>query len=191
MRLSREKNANTENLRIVHCSAGVGPTGIFIALDHLIREMDTGVLENWGASLLQAPQAPVPGLATKIGDDGDVDAASIEDHNGGRAEKELLAEDVEGGTEIGVKQAVPDEGGVFASDDLIFAKVNQLREQRRYMVQTETQYHFLYEILRKLWVDKYGTSASIVTAEASSDAAPISEQPSSKKPRIAPPIQHT
>ncbi|KAJ4859709.1 protein-tyrosine phosphatase domain-containing protein [Trichoderma breve] len=33
--------------RIVHCSAGVGRTGSFIALDHLIRELNLGVLERF------------------------------------------------------------------------------------------------------------------------------------------------
>lgn len=32
---------------IVHCSAGVGRTGCFIALDHLIRELDFGILRRY------------------------------------------------------------------------------------------------------------------------------------------------
>ena len=40
--------------------------------------------------------------------------------------------------------------------DLIFDTVNALREQRRTMVQAEGQYLFLYQVLRKLWQDKYG-----------------------------------
>lgn len=32
--------------RITHCNNGVGRTGVFIALDHLIREMDLGALAN-------------------------------------------------------------------------------------------------------------------------------------------------
>ncbi|KAL6895082.1 protein-tyrosine phosphatase-like protein [Trichoderma evansii] len=32
--------------RIIHCNSGVGQTGVFIALDHLIRELDLGALAN-------------------------------------------------------------------------------------------------------------------------------------------------
>uniref|UniRef100_A0A093VET5 Tyrosine-protein phosphatase 2 n=1 Tax=Talaromyces marneffei PM1 TaxID=1077442 RepID=A0A093VET5_TALMA len=38
------ERSSSENPRIVHCSAGVGRTGTFIALDHLLRELDSGEL---------------------------------------------------------------------------------------------------------------------------------------------------
>jgi hypothetical protein len=44
-------------------------------------------------------------------------------------------------------------------EDLVFETVNQLREQRRTMVQAEGQYFFIYEVLRKLWLDKYGSGS--------------------------------
>ncbi|KAL8376751.1 hypothetical protein RB595_007734 [Gaeumannomyces hyphopodioides] len=104
MRLSREKNADPENPRIVHCSAGVGRSGTFIALEHLMRELDLGVLEDW--------------------DDQEEERAYTGDGGAG-------------------------------DGDLIFHTVNQLREQRRNMVQAEGQFLFIYQVLRKLWQDKY------------------------------------
>ncbi|GAB1317542.1 Tyrosine-protein phosphatase 2 [Madurella fahalii] len=110
MRLSREKNASPNNPRIVHCSAGVGRSGTFIALEHLMRELDAGTLANYDESWDTAETAGDAGLWLEKG-------------------------------------------------DLVFDTVNQLREQRRTMVQAESQYIFIYRVLRKLWVEKYGDSA--------------------------------
>ncbi|KAF2400042.1 receptor/non-receptor type protein-tyrosine phosphatase, partial [Trichodelitschia bisporula] len=46
VRLSEEKNAVRSSPRIVHCSAGVGRSGTFIALDWLMRELDLGMLDS-------------------------------------------------------------------------------------------------------------------------------------------------
>ncbi|KAK9782355.1 putative Tyrosine-protein phosphatase 2 [Seiridium cardinale] len=96
MALSREKNASDDNPRVVHCSAGVGRSGTFIALEHLMREIDSGDLERY---------------------------------------------DEMQGTE---------------ATDLVFDTVNTLREQRKMMVQAEPQYLFIYQVLRKQWMEKYG-----------------------------------
>ncbi|KAI9724978.1 MAG: hypothetical protein M1812_000254 [Candelaria pacifica] len=42
IKISATKNSNPENPRIVHCSAGVGRSGTFIALDHLLGELERG-----------------------------------------------------------------------------------------------------------------------------------------------------
>ncbi|KAF2122144.1 tyrosine-protein phosphatase 2 [Lophiotrema nucula] len=45
--MSREKNLdNSDNPRIVHCSAGVGRSGTFIALDWLLQELEEGSLDE-------------------------------------------------------------------------------------------------------------------------------------------------
>ncbi|KAH8880365.1 phosphatases II [Thozetella sp. PMI_491] len=115
MRLSREKNGSRQNPRIIHCSAGVGRSGTFIALEHLMRELEAGELEHY---------------------DTESPAKRSSDHKRGD------------------RAAMPprdDEG-----DDIIYSTVNQLREQRCTMVQSPAQYQFIYQVMRKLWRDKYG-----------------------------------
>lgn len=91
MEESRKKNGKGENPRIVHCSAGVGRTGTFVALEFLMGELQGGAWES----------------------------------------------------------------GVDSGMDPVYDTVNQLRLQRRAMVQAYEQYAFLYEVLRKMWEEKY------------------------------------
>jgi protein-tyrosine phosphatase len=121
MRLSRERNSNPDNPRIVHCSAGVGRSGTFIALEHLMRELEDGVLEHW-------------------------DSRPPSSNGGGSRPNDEPIRNAEDTPLAAVSE----------KDDLIFTVVNQLREQRRHMVQAEAQYLFLYQVMRKLWQDKYG-----------------------------------
>ncbi|RDA91286.1 hypothetical protein CP533_6309 [Ophiocordyceps camponoti-saundersi (nom. inval.)] len=53
MRLSRQYAATGP--RIVHCSAGVGRTGTFICLEHLMRELDAGALDRADESSAKNP----------------------------------------------------------------------------------------------------------------------------------------
>ena len=84
LKLSTTKNECTSSPRIIHCSAGVGRSGTFIALEFLLAQLEAGAIPRAG-------------------------------------EKE----------------------------DIIYDVVNRLREQRMTMVQSEIQYHFLYEVLRE------------------------------------------
>lgn len=98
--LSASKNEVASTPRIIHCSAGVGRSGTFIALDFLLAQLRTGAV------------------------------------------------------------AKAKEG-----EDMIYDLVNRLREQRMTMVQSDVQYHFLYEVLHeqfKQWQ----------VSQASGEAAP-------------------
>ena len=46
IKLSNEKNGSIAHPRIVHCSAGVGRSGTFIALEHLLAELAAGNLDS-------------------------------------------------------------------------------------------------------------------------------------------------
>lgn len=149
MRLSREKNARPQNPRIVHCSAGVGRSGTFIALEHLIRELDAGVLEDW--------DSPAHFRRQKDPNDGDNDESSSAESQNGHVPGEDTAE----ANKMDVEQhQVEAAAAGVEGDDLIFHTVNQLREQRRHMVQADSQYLFIYQVMRKLWEDRYGPADS-------------------------------
>jgi protein-tyrosine phosphatase len=46
IKLSEDYNAVAGGPRIIHCSAGVGRSGTFIALNHLLQELDDGSIED-------------------------------------------------------------------------------------------------------------------------------------------------
>ncbi|KAL2194854.1 protein-tyrosine phosphatase-like protein [Corynascus similis CBS 632.67] len=158
MRLSRERNASPRNPRVVHCSAGVGRSGTFIALEHLMRELDAGVLENWddrepvgsgGEGGFQEDNDTDEGENEEEEEEEDDD--DIDDEAGSRRRRRKKSSDSETDTLEQSRMQGPGAG------DLIFETVNSLREQRRTMVQAESQYLFIYRVLRQLWIEKYGS----------------------------------
>lgn len=44
VKLAHEKNSGPENPKIIHCSAGVGRSGTFIALEYLLAQLESGAV---------------------------------------------------------------------------------------------------------------------------------------------------
>ncbi|KAH6623527.1 protein-tyrosine phosphatase-like protein [Chaetomium tenue] len=160
MRLSRELNHSPASPRIVHCSAGVGRSGTFIALEHLMRELDAGVLERYDERAVEAAAVPLApsseggGGGGGGGGDSDQDSPGSGSRSGSESASGDSDQDSPGsGPRSGSNSPVLRLQG--QGEDLIFETVNQLREQRRTMVQAEAQYLFLYQVLRQLWLEKY------------------------------------
>ncbi|KAK6357276.1 hypothetical protein TWF718_001595 [Orbilia javanica] len=89
--LANEKNEVPDSPLIVHCSAGVGRSGTFIALDHILPEINHGTYDS-----------------------------------------------------------------VDAETDPIFDLVDKLRVQRMFMVQSESQFEYLYRIAREKMEERLG-----------------------------------
>ncbi len=112
--------------RIVHCSAGVGRTGTWIALDFLLQELAAGRLVEPSPSRSPTPTFPQNTQVSKS--------------NG------------TWGRNGPPKATTPDPKD---EEDVIWDTVNTLREQRMMMVMNELQYQFIYEVLKEAFIEKY------------------------------------
>ncbi len=135
------------NPRFVHCSAGVGRTGTFIALDFLLRELAHGNLEI----ITPIPSRPSSSGQRTHSSQEESDTGSMDGNNFAMM--------------MG-KESTPE-----AKEDLIFETVNTLREQRMMMVTNDVQYGFLYEVLREAYVEMYSPARrKVVGSGLSTDA---------------------
>ncbi|KEF62203.1 uncharacterized protein A1O9_00175 [Exophiala aquamarina CBS 119918] len=111
--------------RIIHCSAGVGRTGTWIALDYLLQELEAGRL------LEPSPRHTIAEPSSKA-------KATTPQKTWGRSGPS--------------KPSTPDPP---EEEDIICETVNSLRDQRMMMVMNELQYSFLYEVLKDAFIEKY------------------------------------
>lgn len=54
-----------------------------------------------------------------------------------------------------------------ADADPVYETVDALRQQRKFMVQSQSQYLFIYQVMRKLWAEKYGLEEDDEVARSS------------------------
>lgn len=149
-----------ESPRFVHCSAGVGRTGTWIALDFLIREVEED-------RLLDSVRAPT-------GRNGSQSAVNDE-----------VAKTETWGRSGPMKVNTPTQEDGFDKDehDLIFETVNSLREQRMMMVVRDVQYVFLYEVMKEAFLEKYAARPQGAVVKEGIDVDTLPRHP--KAPRIS------
>lgn len=148
------------NPRIVHCSAGVGRTGTWIALDFLVREVEEGRLLD---------SVKTPSSTPAQSDQPRVDSPRVETWGRSGPPK--------------VMTPTTEDGFEKEDQDLIFDTVNTLREQRMMMVIRDVQFSFLYDVVREAVLEKYrGKPEGAVIKEAGDlDVRPRR----TKQPRIS------
>lgn len=137
IKLSKKTYADANGTpRIVHCSAGVGRTGTWIALDFLIREIEEGSLfESVSVQETLPSQEP-----------SNTDEQSKQETWGKSGP-------------IKVNTPTLEDGFNKDEPDPIFETVDMLREQRMMMVVREVQYSFLYDVVKEVVLQKYGDNA--------------------------------
>lgn len=137
---SEPTKSKNRNPRIVHCSAGVGRSGTFIALDYLLSEIEDGVFDPVDVDVRNA-NAVSFGINSMISSNHASNRNNHDDDEETRPSKNF---NHNADTNVNSNDTDHSE-----DDDPIAETVDRLRKQRMMMVQTEAQYSFLYVVLRE------------------------------------------
>lgn len=148
--------------RFVHCSAGVGRTGTWIALDFLVREIEEDRLSDSVRAT-----SPRNGSQSTVNDE-----VSARPETWGRS-----------GPIMKVNTPTQEEGFDKDEHDLIFETVNNLREQRMMMVVRDVQYIFLYEVMKEAFLQKYAARPQGAVVKEGVEVDTLPRHP--KAPRIS------